>query len=53
MEKKLYEAPKMTVVDMEVDFNLLADSGNVLDDTPEYDGDFGFNVAPGRENRQA
>lgn len=41
MEKKEYTAPKMTVVDMELESSLLAGSeGPVVD---EYEGEFGFN----------
>lgn len=42
MEKKEYTAPKMTVVDMELESSLLAGSSEGPD-VEEYEGEFGFN----------
>lgn len=43
MEKKEYTAPKMTVVDMELESSLLAGSTDGAPDVEEYEGEFGLN----------
>lgn len=56
MEKKIYKAPKMSVVQMKLDCAILADSGE-FDPNDEgnvdYDGGMGFNFNPSEHNRQA
>lgn len=46
IEKKLYTAPKMSVLEMRETVSLLADSGSTQDapDVEEYDGELGFVV---------
>lgn len=43
MEKKEYTAPKMTVVQLDIQNNLLAGSTDGAPDVEEYEGEFGFN----------
>lgn len=51
--KKEYETPKMTIVDMKFQTNLLGCSGcEDVNEFKESDDEFGFNYTPGN-NRQA
>ncbi|MCQ2096535.1 MAG: hypothetical protein MJY87_01150 [Fibrobacter sp.] len=51
--KKEYEAPKMNIVDMKFQTNLLSCSScDDIDDFKESDDEFGFNYTPGND-RQA
>ncbi len=53
MEKKEYEAPKMTILDMKFQTSLLSCSScDDVDDFKESDDEFGFNYTPGN-SRQA
>lgn len=49
MQKKEYEAPKMSVLDFKCQGQLLSASEI---DADEYDGDFGFNILDNK-NREA
>ncbi|MCQ2055640.1 MAG: hypothetical protein MJY82_10200 [Fibrobacter sp.] len=56
MEKKIYKAPKMSVVQMKLDCAILADSGEFDpndEDVDNYPGEMGFNFNPSEHNRQA
>lgn len=45
-EKKKYEAPKLSILDMRGEFSLLAGSGDGPD-ADEYDDELGFNLNEG------
>ena len=45
-EKKEYEAPKLSIIDMRGEFSLLAGSGDGPD-ADEYDDELGFNLNEG------
>lgn len=45
-EKKEYEAPKLSILDMRGEFSLLAGSGDGPD-ADEYDDELGFNLNEG------
>ena len=49
--KKKYEAPKMTVVEMKFEANLLSCSSCDGPDTDEYDDEFGMNGVSGGNRR--
>ncbi|MBR5413870.1 MAG: hypothetical protein IK114_12670 [Fibrobacter sp.] len=50
-EKKEYEAPKLSILDMRGEFSLLAGSGDGPD-ADDYDDELGFNLG-GDVNRHA
>lgn len=55
MEKKIYKAPKLSVVQMKLDCSILASSDFDPndDENVDYDGGMGFNFNPSEHNRQA